>query len=151
VWTGKNEIDADAAELLTRAGKTRRASTSAFKATSAYPSITKMAGASPIRYSAILRAALTYRRKGEPMQSTMSRRAFVTGLAMFSMPLIALAQDQDKEKKKEEKKKKAEDKKDEAKDKAEDAVDDKDKVVDGPGTDNSQDRRQDRRRDAAKK
>ena len=54
------------------------------------------------------------------MQSTMSRRAFVTGLAMFSMPLIALAQDKDKEKEKEEKKKKAEDKKDEAKDKAED-------------------------------
>ena len=123
--TGKNEIDADAAELLT--------------------------GASPIRYSAILRAALTYRSKGEPMQSTMSRRAFVTGLAMLSVPLIALAQDKDKEKEKEEKKKKAEDKKDDAKDKAEDAVDDKDKVVDGPGTDRGQDRRQDQRRDNVKK
>jgi len=29
-------------------------------------------------------------------------------------------------------------------------VDDRDKVVDGPGTDRSQDRRQDRRRDAVK-
>ena len=83
----------------------------------------------------------------------ITRRAFVIALGMLAIPLITVAQDKDdKEKKKEEKKKKAEDKKDEAKDKAEDAVDDKDKVkvVDGPGTDNSQDRRQDRRRDAAK-
>jgi hypothetical protein len=52
----------------------------------------------------------------------MSRRAFVTGFAMLSIPLITLAQDKDREKEKEEKKKKAEEKKDEAKDKAEDAV-----------------------------
>jgi len=37
VCVGKNEIDADTAELLARAVKTRRASTSAFEATSAYP------------------------------------------------------------------------------------------------------------------
>jgi hypothetical protein len=52
----------------------------------------------------------------------MSRRAFETGLAMLSIPLITLAQDKDREKEKEEKKKKAEEKKDEAKDKAEHAV-----------------------------
>src|SRR4029453_13074683 len=96
---------------------------------------------------------------GAVVQSTFSRRAFVTGLGMLSVPLIAFAQDREKkegedksreEKKKEaeEKAKKAEEKKDEVKDKAEDAVDDRDKVVDAPGTDRSQDRRQDRRRDA---
>jgi hypothetical protein len=90
-------------------------------------------------------------RNGELMQSMMSRRAFVTGLAMLSIPLVTLAQDKDKDKAKEDKKKKAEEKKDEAKDKAEDAVDDKDKAVDGPGTDRSQDRRQDRRREEVKK
>ena len=96
-------------------------------------------------------AALSYRRKGEPMQSMMSRRAFVTGLAMLSIPLIALAQDKEKDKDKEEKKKKAQDKKDEAKDKAEDAVDDRDKAVDRAGTDAGADRRKDRRRDEVKK
>jgi hypothetical protein len=106
-------------------------------------------------------------RKGKVVQSTLSRRAFVTGLGMLSVPLFALAQDREKkegddknrEEKKKEAEKKAEEKKDEVKDKAEDAdvkdkaedaVDDRDKVVDGPGTDNSQDRRQDRRRDAVK-
>jgi hypothetical protein len=101
------------------------------------------------------------------VQSTLSRRAFVTGLGMLSVPLFALAQDRekkerddkDREEQKKEAEKKAEEKKDEVKDKAEDAdvkekaedaVDDRDKVVDGPGTDNSQDRRQDRRRDAVK-
>ena len=79
--------------------------------------------------------------------STLSRRAFVTALGMLSVPLFALAQDN---KDREEKKDEAKEKKEEAKDKAEDAVDDRDKVVDGPGTDNSQDRRQDRRRDAVK-
>ena len=74
------------------------------------------------------------------MQNTFSRRAFVTGLGMLIVPLIAVAQEKEKQ---EEKKKEAEKKKEEAKDKAEDAVDDRDKVVDGPGTDNSQDRRQD--------
>ena len=83
------------------------------------------------------------------MPSTFSRRAFVTGLGMLIVPLVAFAQEkkEDAEKKKEEAKKDAEKKKEEAKDKAEDAVDGN--VVDGPGTDNSQDRRQDRRRDAA--
>ena len=88
------------------------------------------------------------------MQSTISRRAFVTGLGMLIVPLIARAQEgekkEDAEKNREDKKKEAEEKRDEAKDKAEDAVDDRDKVVDGPGTDRSQDRRQDRRRDAVK-
>ena len=73
------------------------------------------------------------------MQSTFSRRAFVAGLGTLIVPLIAFAQ---------EKKEDAEKKKEEAKDKAEDALDGN--VVDGPGTDNSQDRRQDRRRDAVK-
>jgi hypothetical protein len=93
-------------------------------------------------------------RKGDVVQSTFSRRSFVTGLGMLCIPLLALAQDKDKkeendknrEEKKKEAEKKAEDKKDEAKDKAED----RDKVVDPPGTDHSQDRRQDRRRDAVK-
>ena len=91
---------------------------------------------------------------GEVVHRTFSRRAFVTGLGMLSVPLLALAQqekkkedDKDKEEKKEEAKEKAEDKKEEAKDKAEDKVDDRDNVVDAPGTDRSQDRRQDRRRD----
>jgi hypothetical protein len=96
-------------------------------------------------------------RKGEIVQSTFSRRAFVTALGMLGMlsvPLLALAQDkkEEAEKKAEEKKEEAEkkaeekeEKKDEVKDKAEDAVDDN--VVNGPGTDRSQDRRQDRRRD----
>ena len=83
------------------------------------------------------------------MQSTFSRRAFVTGLGMLIVPRLAVAQDkkadEEKKKKAEEKKKNAEEKKDEAKDKAEDAVDGN--VVDGPGSDRSQDRRQDRRRD----
>jgi len=109
------------------------------------------------------RSVLHARIKGKAMQNTISRRAFVTGLGMLSMPLIALAQEREKkerdDKSQEEKKKEAEEKKEEAKDKAEDAdvkdrvedaVDDKDKVVDGPGTDRSQDRRQDRRRDAVK-
>ena len=67
---------------------------------------------------------------------------------MLIVPLTAFTQEnkEDAEKKKEEAKKDAEKKKEEAKDKAEDAVDGN--VVDGPGTDNSQDRRQDRRRDA---
>ena len=83
---------------------------------------------------------------------TFSRRAFVAGLGMMSVPLFAFAQDREKkeeaEEKREEKKEDAEEKREEAKDKAEDAVDDRDvDVVDGPGTDNSQDRRQDRRRD----
>ena len=84
------------------------------------------------------------------MQSTFSRRAFVTGVGMLIVPLIAFAQEkkEEAEKKREEKKKDNEEKKEEAKDKAEDAVDGN--VVDGPGTDNSQDRRQDRRRDAVK-
>ena len=93
---------------------------------------------------------------------TFSRRAFVTGLGMLIVPLIARAQEgekkEDAEKNREEKKKEAEEKKKEVKDKAEDAdvkdkvedaVDDKN-VVDGPGTDRSQDRRQDRRREAVK-
>jgi len=82
------------------------------------------------------------------MQSTFSRRAFVTGLGMLVVPLLAVAQEKKKEgddKEREEKKKEAEEKKDEVKDKAEDAVDGN--VVDGPGSDRSQDRRQDRRRD----
>jgi hypothetical protein len=83
--------------------------------------------------------------EGEVVMKTLSRRAFVTALGMLSVPLIALAQEN-----REEKKEEAKEKKEEAKDKAEDAVDDRDKVVDGPGTDNSQDRRQDRRRDAVK-
>jgi hypothetical protein len=37
-------------------------------------------------------------RNGELMQSMMSRRAFVTGLAMLSIPLVTLAQDKDKDK-----------------------------------------------------
>ena len=97
-------------------------------------------------------------RKGEVVQGTFSRRAFLTGLGMLSIPLIALAQDREKKKSddkskeenKKEAEKKAEEKKDEAKSKAEDAVDDRDKAVDAPGTDRSQDRRQDRRRDAVK-
>jgi hypothetical protein len=91
--------------------------------------------------------------KGQIMQGTFSRRAFLTAMGMLSVPLVALAQDKKKEdadKEREEKKKEAEekakDKKDDVKDKTEDAIDDKDKVVDGPGTDRSQDRRQDRRR-----
>ena len=35
-------------------------------------------------------------RKGEVVQSTFSRRAFVTGLGMLSVPLIALAQEREK-------------------------------------------------------
>ena len=74
------------------------------------------------------------------MPSTFSRRAFVTGLGMLSVPLIALAQerqkkegdDENREEKKNEAQEKAEEKKDEAKDKAEDAVDDRDNVVDTP-------------------
>ena len=85
------------------------------------------------------------------MQSILSRRAFVAGLAMLSIPLITLAQDKDKDKAKEDKKKKAEEKKGDAKDKAEDAVDDRDKAVDRPGTDSGADRRTDRRRDEVKK
>ena len=83
---------------------------------------------------------------------TFSRRAFVMGLGMLSIPLFALAQEkrEGSDQNREEKKEVAEVGKDEAKDKGEDAVDDRDKVVDGPGTDNSQDRRQDRRRDAVK-
>jgi hypothetical protein len=100
----------------------------------------------------------SWARKGKVVQSTFSRRAFVTGLGMLSVPLIAFAQEKAKkesdDKSREEKKKEAEanaeKKKDEAKDKAENAVDDRDKAVDPPGTDRSQDRRQDRRRDAAK-
>ncbi len=81
---------------------------------------------------------------------TFSRRAFVAGLGVLSGPPFALAQDREKKQSdedREEKKEEAKEKKEEAKDKAEDAVDDRDKVVDGPGTDNSQDRWQDRRRD----
>ena len=78
--------------------------------------------------------------EGEVVMNTLSRRAFVTGLGMLSVPLIALAQEN---KEREEKKEEAKEKKEEAKDKAEDAVDDRDEVVDGPGTDRSQDRRQD--------
>ena len=91
------------------------------------------------------------RDKGDIVQRTLTRRAFVSALGMLSVPLMAFAGQEKKketnEKNKEEKKKEAEQKKDDAKDKAEDAADDRDKVVDGPGTDNSQDRRQDRRRD----
>ena len=86
------------------------------------------------------------------MQPTMTRRAFVTTLWMLILPMSALAQD--KNEKREEKKEKTEEKKEKAKDKkeeAKDAVEDHDKVVDGPGTDRSQERRQDRRRDAVKK
>jgi hypothetical protein len=94
--------------------------------------------------------------KGDFVQRTFSRRAFVTALAMFITPLIAVAQDRQKkdEEEREEQKKeaeeKAEEKREDAKEKAEDAVDDRDNVVDTPGTDRSQDRRQDRRRDAVK-
>ena len=100
-------------------------------------------------------AVVRGRGRGEVVKSTFSRRAFVTGLGMLSVPLIALAQkkegsDKSQEEKKKEAEEKAEKKKDEAKDKAENAVDDRDKAVDAPGTDNSQDRRQDRRRDAVK-
>ena len=81
------------------------------------------------------------------MQSTFSRRAFLAALGMLSVPLIAFAQDKKKkdgdDKSKEEKKKEAEKKADEKKDDAKDAVEDRDKAVDGPGTDNSQDRRKD--------
>ena len=75
---------------------------------------------------------------------------------MLIVPLTALAQDKnekrdEKKKKAEEKKEKAKDKAEDAKDSAKDAVEDHDKVVDGPGTDRSQERRQDRRRDAVKK
>jgi len=91
------------------------------------------------------------------VQNVITRRTFVAGLGMLSVPLIALAQDRSDQKSREEKKEEADEKKEEAdekkeevKDKAEDAVDDRDKVADGPGTDRSQDRRQDRRRDAIK-
>ena len=50
------------------------------------------------------------------MQSTFGRRAFVTGLGMLCVPLIALAQDKDK---KEENDKNREEKKKEAEKKAE--------------------------------
>src|SRR6188768_361942 len=90
--------------------------------------------------------------RGRTVMRTFSRRAFVMGLGMLSIPLFALAQEkrEGSDQNREEKKEEAEERKEEAKDKAEDAVDDRDKVVDGPGTDNSQDRRQDRRRDAVK-
>ncbi len=94
--------------------------------------------------------------KGEVVKTNFTRRAFVTGLGMLSIPLIALAQESREEKKKEAEEKREDnkeenkEKKEEAKDKAEDAVEDRDNVVDTPGTDRSQDRRQDRRRDAVK-
>ena len=48
------------------------------------------------------------------MQNTFSRRAFVAGLGMLSVPLIALAQDdKSREEKKKEAEKKAEKKKEE--------------------------------------
>ena len=80
------------------------------------------------------------------MESHFSRRAFLAGLGMLSIPLIAFAQDREEKKKeaeekREENKEENKEKKEEAKDKAEDAVEDRDKVVDGPGTDHSQDRR----------
>ena len=52
------------------------------------------------------------------MQSTISRRAFVTGLGMLSVPLIALAQDRGKgnDKSREEQKKEAENKANEKRD-----------------------------------
>lgn len=85
------------------------------------------------------------------MQSTITRRMFVTALATAAIPVIAHAAGQDdKDKKKEDAKKKTEDKKDEAKDKAKDAGDKADEAVDRPGTENSEDRRQDRRRDEVK-
>ena len=107
-----------------------------------------------LRADSVLALGGSRARKGEVVQTTFSRRAFVTGLGMLSVPLIAFAQEREKkegdDKSREEKKEEAEEKKDEAKDKAEDAVDDRDEVVDGPGTDRSQDRRQDRRRDQDK-
>jgi hypothetical protein len=95
--------------------------------------------------------------KGNLVQRTITRRAFVTALAMLSVPLFAVAQGENKNKekdaseKKEKKEKKKEQKREDAKNKAKDAADDHDNVVDGPGTDRSQDRRQDRRRDDIKK
>ena len=83
------------------------------------------------------------------MHNNFSRRVFMTGLATLIVPLVALAQEKKADdKEREEKKDEAKEKKEDAKDKAEDAIDGN--VVDGPGTDNSQDRRQDRRRDGGK-
>ena len=110
----------------------------------------------PLAVDSILAPAAAWALKGEVVQSTFSRRAFVTGLGMLSIPLIAFAPEKREEKKKEAEEKreqneeKREEKKDEAKDKAEDKAEDRDNVVDAPGTDRSQDRRQDRRRDAVK-
>ena len=89
--------------------------------------------------------------KGDFVQPTISRRAFVTGLGMLSVPLIAFAQNENKEEKKKEAKEKKGEAKEKAKDKAEDAADNADKAVDRPGTENAEDRRQDRRKDAVKK
>jgi hypothetical protein len=106
-----------------------------------------------IGYTALIVDAGSARRKELFVQQTITRRSFVTALGMFILPLTALAQDKREEKKKEAQNRKedAKDKKEDAKDKAKDAVEDHDKVVDGPGTDRSQERRQDRRRDAVKK
>ena len=56
------------------------------------------------------------------MDSNFTRRAFLTGLGMLSIPLIALAQD--REEKKEEAKEKREENKDDNEEKKEEATDD---------------------------
>ena len=97
------------------------------------------------------------------MAGTMTRRMFTIALGMLTIPFVAFAGGQDKDKeqkkddakkdaeeKKDDAKKDAEDKKDEAKDKAKDAGDKADEAVDRPGTENSEDRRQDRRKDGVK-
>jgi hypothetical protein len=93
--------------------------------------------------------------KGNIVSNTISRRAFVAGLSMLSVPVIVLGQEKandknkskDADKNKDEKKKEAEEKKEEAKEK----VEDREEVVDAPGTDHAQDRRKDRRKEAVKK